>query len=200
MLWGWILVYSIGDSRSTNFVKMKRLGWPLIFLWYGQICVPVAVAILEDSCIAFANMQVSELWLMGLLWLLEVHTLYLLRNFLIHIALWSLCLCNFYSFRDCGLKLALQKRYRFSICMKVRDIWSNCYCKNYVPLIYLIVLSYNHAIADFRCLQLLLQIASWYHGNNTGWAYAWSPHDPETQMVNKAKLLVVGYSFPLEIF
>ena len=28
---------------------------------YGQICVPVAVAILEDCCMAFANMQVSEL-------------------------------------------------------------------------------------------------------------------------------------------
>ena len=68
MIWGWILVYSIGDSRSTKFVKMMRQGWPLTVLWYGQrICVPVVVAILEYCCIAFANMQwrfyqVSELW------------------------------------------------------------------------------------------------------------------------------------------
>ena len=46
---------------------MVRLGWPLTFLWYGQICVPVAVAILEDCRMAFTNMQVSELWPMGLL-------------------------------------------------------------------------------------------------------------------------------------
>ena len=32
-----------------------------LFLWYGQICVPVAAAILEDSCMAFANMQEREL-------------------------------------------------------------------------------------------------------------------------------------------
>ena len=65
---GWILVNGIGDlERSTKFVKMMRLGWPLIFLWYGQICIPVAVAILEDCCMAFANMQVSKLWSMGLL-------------------------------------------------------------------------------------------------------------------------------------
>ena len=42
----------------------------MTFLWYGQICVPVAEAILEDCCMAFANMQVSELWPMGLLFLL----------------------------------------------------------------------------------------------------------------------------------
>ena len=41
---------------------MMRLGIPLTFLWYGQICVLVAVAILEDCCMAFASMQVSELW------------------------------------------------------------------------------------------------------------------------------------------
>ena len=31
-LWGWILVYSIRDSRSTNYVQMMILGWPLTFL------------------------------------------------------------------------------------------------------------------------------------------------------------------------
>ena len=37
--------------------------------------------------------------------------------------------------------------------------WSNYYYMNYMPLIYLIVLLYNHiAIADFMCLQLLVQI------------------------------------------
>ena len=31
------MVYSIGNSRSTKFVKMMRLGCSLTFLWYGQI-------------------------------------------------------------------------------------------------------------------------------------------------------------------
>ena len=39
----------------------------IALLWFGEICVPVAVAILEDCCIAFANMQVSELWPMDIL-------------------------------------------------------------------------------------------------------------------------------------
>ena len=39
-LCGWILVYSIGDSRSTKFIQMMIQGWPLIFLWQGQICIP----------------------------------------------------------------------------------------------------------------------------------------------------------------
>ena len=72
MLWGWILVYSIGASKSTKFVKMMRLVWPLTFLWYGQICVPVAVAILKNVAwhLQICNgcfYQVSELWPMGLL-------------------------------------------------------------------------------------------------------------------------------------
>ena len=29
----------------------------MIFLWYGQICVPVAVAILEECCMTFADIQ-----------------------------------------------------------------------------------------------------------------------------------------------
>ena len=33
----------------------------LFMVWY----VPAAVAILEDFCMAFANMQVSKLWPMG---------------------------------------------------------------------------------------------------------------------------------------
>ena len=47
----------------------------MTFLWNGQICVPVAVAIIEDCCMAFVNMLVSELWLMGLLLFL-----FLLKN------------------------------------------------------------------------------------------------------------------------
>ena len=39
----------------------------MTFLLYGQICVPVVVAVQEDCCIAFANMLVSKLWPMGLL-------------------------------------------------------------------------------------------------------------------------------------
>ena len=29
------------DSGSTKFVQMMTLGWPLIFLWQGQISIPV---------------------------------------------------------------------------------------------------------------------------------------------------------------
>ena len=36
-----------------------------------SICVPVAVAMLEDCCMAFANMLVSELWPMGLLFFMN---------------------------------------------------------------------------------------------------------------------------------
>ena len=35
------MVYSIGDSRSTKFVQMMMLGWPLTFLWLGQICIAI---------------------------------------------------------------------------------------------------------------------------------------------------------------
>ena len=35
---------------------MTKLGGPLTF-FYDQTCVPVAVAILEKCCMAFANMQ-----------------------------------------------------------------------------------------------------------------------------------------------
>ena len=37
--WGWILVYSIWDARSTKFVQVMILGLPLTFLWQGQISV-----------------------------------------------------------------------------------------------------------------------------------------------------------------
>ena len=30
-LWGWILIYSIGDSKSTKFIQMMYKGWPLMF-------------------------------------------------------------------------------------------------------------------------------------------------------------------------
>ena len=40
-LWSWILVLSIGDSRSTKFIQMMILAWPLMFLQYGQICIPI---------------------------------------------------------------------------------------------------------------------------------------------------------------
>ena len=43
------------------------MTFDLFMLWSN--CVPVAVAILEDCCMAFAKMQVSELWPMGLLFL-----------------------------------------------------------------------------------------------------------------------------------
>ena len=33
-----MLKYSIGDSRSTNFVQIMVVGWPLTFLRQGQIC------------------------------------------------------------------------------------------------------------------------------------------------------------------
>ena len=56
-LWGWILVYSIGDARSTDFVQMQFPGLPLTFLGRCQISVLVAVAILEEGCIASADMQ-----------------------------------------------------------------------------------------------------------------------------------------------
>ena len=46
---------------------------------------------------------------------------------------------QFCSFHDCALKLAQQERYRFIICIKVGEFSSNTdYCKNYMPLIYLI--------------------------------------------------------------
>ena len=44
-----LIVYQVcpnGESRMT-----------LTFLWFGQICVLVAVAVLEECCMAFANMQ-----------------------------------------------------------------------------------------------------------------------------------------------
>ena len=40
-LQGWILVYSIWDSRSTKFVEVMILEWHLTFLWQGQICIPI---------------------------------------------------------------------------------------------------------------------------------------------------------------
>ena len=40
-LWGWNLVYSIGDSGSTKFVQMMVIGWPLTFLQQGQIWAPI---------------------------------------------------------------------------------------------------------------------------------------------------------------
>ena len=40
-LWGWILVYSIGGSRSTMFVEMMVVGWPLTFLRQSKICAPI---------------------------------------------------------------------------------------------------------------------------------------------------------------
>ena len=52
-----------------------------------------------------------------------------------------------------------KKGYMFSTCMKVRELYSIYYCKNYMPLIYLIVLAYNHTKAEFMCLQVLLHIS-----------------------------------------
>ena len=36
--WPWNLVYSIGYSSTTKFVKMMTLGCPWPFLWHDQIC------------------------------------------------------------------------------------------------------------------------------------------------------------------
>ena len=33
--------YSIGDSRSTKFIQMMILGWPLAILTQDQICVAI---------------------------------------------------------------------------------------------------------------------------------------------------------------
>ena len=38
---GWILVYSIEDSRSTKFIQMMTVDWPLTFFTAGQIYVPL---------------------------------------------------------------------------------------------------------------------------------------------------------------
>ena len=62
------------DSKSTKFVQMMILGWPLTFLRYAQMCVLVAVAILEEVawCLQICNncfYQVGELWPMGLLFI-----------------------------------------------------------------------------------------------------------------------------------
>ena len=46
-LWGWILVYSIGDARSTKFIQIMILGWPLTFYSSVKFLI-VAVAILEE--------------------------------------------------------------------------------------------------------------------------------------------------------
>ena len=56
-VWGWILVYSIRDPRSTKFVQMMILGWSFTFLGHCQISVLVAVEILEECCMGSANMQ-----------------------------------------------------------------------------------------------------------------------------------------------
>ena len=40
-LWDWILVYNFGDSRSTKFVQMMVVDWPLTFLRKGQICTHI---------------------------------------------------------------------------------------------------------------------------------------------------------------
>ena len=51
-LWSWILVYWSWRQGLPSF-----LGSPLTFLQHGQICVLVAVAILEECCMASADMQ-----------------------------------------------------------------------------------------------------------------------------------------------
>ena len=73
--WGWILEYSIRGTKSTKFVQKMILGWSLIFLQHSQISVIIAVAILEECCMASVDMQwlilqVRELWPMGLLFYL----------------------------------------------------------------------------------------------------------------------------------
>ena len=65
--WDWTLLYNIERLMSTKFVQMMKLGWPLTFDRYGPIYVLVAVAILIECCMAFADMTLlfypaSELW------------------------------------------------------------------------------------------------------------------------------------------
>ena len=50
-------VYSIEGSSSTKVVQVTMVGWHLTFLWQGQISVLVAVAMLEECCMASADMQ-----------------------------------------------------------------------------------------------------------------------------------------------
>ena len=59
------------DLRSTKFIQTMIPGWPLTFWWQGQICVLVALKILEKCCMASTDKQ----WLfylgeqfVGLLW------------------------------------------------------------------------------------------------------------------------------------
>ena len=49
-------VKAIIYSRSTKFVQMMILGWPLTFLQHGRIPVVFAVAILGECCI-YADIQ-----------------------------------------------------------------------------------------------------------------------------------------------
>ena len=44
-----LVISIIWDSKSTKFVQMMILGWPLAILRYGQSFVLVAVAILEEA-------------------------------------------------------------------------------------------------------------------------------------------------------
>ena len=39
-IWGWLLVHSISDSRSTKFVQMMIVGWALAFLGNVKFAPP----------------------------------------------------------------------------------------------------------------------------------------------------------------
>ena len=58
--WG-LKVYLICSNDES------RMTFDHFMIWSN--CVPVAVAVLEDCCMAFANMQVNKLWPMGLLFI-----------------------------------------------------------------------------------------------------------------------------------
>ena len=72
---------AMGDSKSTEFIQMMILGWLLSFVRYGQICVLVAVATLEEvvwylqicnSCFCY---QMNKLWPMSLLLFEPAHVI-----------------------------------------------------------------------------------------------------------------------------
>ena len=53
---GWILGTASGTQGLPSYSNDEtRMTFDL--LWFGQICTTVAVSILEECCMAFANMQ-----------------------------------------------------------------------------------------------------------------------------------------------
>ena len=55
------MVYSIWNASSTMFVQMMILGLPLTFFFFflrlGQFSALVTMAIMEECCMTYADMQ-----------------------------------------------------------------------------------------------------------------------------------------------